>query len=148
MRGLNRVGSHGPREETVAPTYRRWTVVVGVLILLAAAAPAQARSPEARVARWVNIDRAHHGAQWLARSWPLARMAEHHSRHMGANDRISAPDAGNYLVAAARPGHLWTDTVVAWRSSTLRRVLRGDFTRFGVGVARYYGRIWVTVIFR
>lgn len=118
-------------------------LLVGV-VLVTSAAPALAGSErqERTVARVVNEMRHRAGHSWLRRSWPLDSLADRHALSMGQNFRLRPVDRVPDIVGVCRPDRL-PALLRQWRWR-----VQGRWTRMGVGVERYYGWLWVVVVFR
>lgn len=123
-----------------------------IVVILAAALleiqPAQAITPETKLARAINAARHRVGTRWLFRTVILDRVAENHSASMGGNYRVFSFSWGSSISDVARPGLLLYDTIRTWGRPLRRIMLDRRWNRMGVGVVRAYGFFWVTIVFR
>lgn len=127
---------------------KRALIAIGLVVFVATPATAS-HTREHKVQTWINGYRFDHDREMLTRSWPLDNIAEDHSKRMANNHRLIAYKGSlDYVISAARPGHLWEDAFRGWVKSKWRGILLNrEHSRFGIGVVRGGRFLWVTVVF-
>lgn len=139
---------------------RAWLVLglLVVVLMTAAAPPAQALGRGSRMFRIVNRVRVHHDLRPLVKDRDLSRDARHHSRKMAEArtlyhstdlaSRASAFDASSWGENVAQAGTLKRACRLWMRSADHRRnIMKGSFDHAGVGVVRSHGWLWITFDF-
>jgi uncharacterized protein YkwD len=142
------------------------TILIGVLLAatLSAAVPmtAGAASNPAEMRRKLlsltNASRRNNGLRPLKLNWALSKNAIRHSRRMAERYTVYHTSNLYRLVKRWRPS-VWGENVgmagtvrrahkLFMRSSSHRgNILRGGYSRAGIGVVNRRGRIWATVMF-
>jgi uncharacterized protein YkwD len=135
--------------------------VLGTLLtvlVVGAAAPAQATGLRGRMLHSVNRVRVHHDLRRLHLNVRLSHEAHRHSRRMAHRHAIF--HTADLTTLVRRFGATsWGENVA--KAGTLRRVkrlwmgspdhrynmLRSSYRRAGVGLVRVHGWLWVTVMF-
>lgn len=111
-----------------------------------------------RLLSLTNAARTSHGVRALDLNWRLSRDALRHSRRMADEQSVFHMTNLYRVVRKWRPT-VWGENVgmastvsrvhrLFMRSSTHRgNILRGGFSKVGIGLVHRGGRIWTTVVF-
>jgi uncharacterized protein YkwD len=143
---------------------KTFLIAVSLAAVLVAAFPATSeaasspREMRRKLLALTNKARRNDHLRTLELNWPLSKSAARHSRRMRERHTVYHTANLYRLVRRWRPS-TWGENVgmagtvrrvhkLFMRSSPHRsNILRGGYSRVGIGVVRGGGRIWATVIF-